>query len=130
MARLLREVIDSGAPPRLARLPMTPEEVAASYAEAGKAGRPEFGDVEFGVSGDDSDIDDDDDDELGEEYGPDDEDDDLDPTDGRANAEDAGHDDVPSAGSVLVPPDGAGPPAGAAHPDDEAEPAGVIGGPG
>jgi len=117
MARLLREVIDSGAPPRLARLPMTPEEVAASYAEAGKAGRPEFGDVEFGVSGDDSDIDDDDDDdddELGEEYGPDDEDDDLDPTDGRANAEDAGHDDVPSAGSVLVPPDGAGPPAGAA----------------
>jgi len=36
MARLLREVIDSGAPPRLARLPMTPEEVAASYAEAGQ----------------------------------------------------------------------------------------------
>ena len=34
MARLLREVIDSGAPPRLARLPMSPEEVAASYAEA------------------------------------------------------------------------------------------------
>ena len=34
MARLLREVIDSGAPPRLARLPMTPEEVAASYADA------------------------------------------------------------------------------------------------
>jgi len=34
MARLLREVIDSGAPPRLARLPMTPEEVAASYQEA------------------------------------------------------------------------------------------------
>jgi hypothetical protein len=32
MARLLREVIDSGAPPRMARLPMTPEEVAASYA--------------------------------------------------------------------------------------------------
>jgi hypothetical protein len=32
MARLLREVLDSGAPPSLARLPMTPEEVAASYA--------------------------------------------------------------------------------------------------
>ncbi len=32
MAQLLREVIDSGAPPRMARLPMTPEEVAASYA--------------------------------------------------------------------------------------------------
>jgi hypothetical protein len=32
MARLLRQVLDSGAPPCLARLPMTPEEVAASYA--------------------------------------------------------------------------------------------------
>lgn len=32
MARLLRQVLDSGAPPSLARLPMTPEEVAASYA--------------------------------------------------------------------------------------------------
>ena len=32
MAQLLRQVIDSGAPPKLARLPMTPEEVAASYA--------------------------------------------------------------------------------------------------
>lgn len=31
MARLLRQVLDSGAPPSLARLPMTPEEVAASY---------------------------------------------------------------------------------------------------
>jgi len=31
MAVLLREVIGSGAPPSLARLPMTPEEVAASY---------------------------------------------------------------------------------------------------
>ena len=33
MALLLRQVIDSGAPPSLAVLPMTPEEVAASYAE-------------------------------------------------------------------------------------------------
>jgi hypothetical protein len=33
MARLLRQAIDSGAPPSLARLPMTPEEVAASYDE-------------------------------------------------------------------------------------------------
>jgi hypothetical protein len=33
MAQLLREVIDSGASPRMARLPMTPEEVAASYAD-------------------------------------------------------------------------------------------------
>jgi len=31
MARLLRQALDSGAPPFLARLPMTPEEVAASY---------------------------------------------------------------------------------------------------
>ena len=31
MATLLREVITAGAPPALARLPMTPEEVAASY---------------------------------------------------------------------------------------------------
>ncbi len=31
MALLLRQVISAGAPPSLARLPMTPEEVAASY---------------------------------------------------------------------------------------------------
>ena len=31
MALLLRQVITAGAPPSLARLPMTPEEVAASY---------------------------------------------------------------------------------------------------
>ncbi|MGH3152348.1 MAG: DUF4192 domain-containing protein [Streptosporangiaceae bacterium] len=38
MALLLRQVISAGAPPSLARLPMTPEEVAASYddAEAGE----------------------------------------------------------------------------------------------
>ncbi len=34
MALLLRQVIAAGAPPSLARLPMTPEEVAASYEEA------------------------------------------------------------------------------------------------
>jgi len=33
MALLLRQVISAGAPPSLARLPMTPEEVAASYAD-------------------------------------------------------------------------------------------------
>ena len=40
MALLLRQVITAGAPPSLARLPMTPEEVAASYddAEADLAG--------------------------------------------------------------------------------------------
>ena len=34
MGHLLRQVITAGAPPSLARLPMTPEEVAASYDEA------------------------------------------------------------------------------------------------
>jgi hypothetical protein len=34
MALLLRQVITAGTPPSLARLPMTPEEVAASYDEA------------------------------------------------------------------------------------------------
>jgi hypothetical protein len=31
MAQLLREALDSGAPPSMARLPMTPDEVAAAY---------------------------------------------------------------------------------------------------
>jgi hypothetical protein len=30
---MLRQALDSGAPPSLARLPMTPEEVAACYDE-------------------------------------------------------------------------------------------------
>jgi len=34
MAELLREALDSGAPPSMARLPMTPEEVAAAYDAA------------------------------------------------------------------------------------------------
>ena len=34
MAMLLRQVISAGAPPSLAKLPMTPEEVAASYDDA------------------------------------------------------------------------------------------------
>ena len=33
MAMLLREALDGGAPPSMARLPMTPEEVAAAYDE-------------------------------------------------------------------------------------------------
>jgi hypothetical protein len=33
MAQLLRQAIDSGAPPSLARIPMTQEEVTASYDE-------------------------------------------------------------------------------------------------
>ena len=58
MAILLREVINAGTSPRQARLPMTPEEVAASYAEAEPEtdDDPEFGDTEFGDPGyDDSD---------------------------------------------------------------------------
>jgi hypothetical protein len=34
MALLLREALDAGAPLSLARLPMTPEEVAAAYDAA------------------------------------------------------------------------------------------------
>jgi Domain of unknown function (DUF4192) len=34
MAQLLRQALDAGAPPSLARLPMTPEEVAAAYDAA------------------------------------------------------------------------------------------------
>jgi hypothetical protein len=53
MATLLREVINVGTSSRQARLPMTPEEVAASYAEAEQEtdDDPEFGDVEFGDPG-------------------------------------------------------------------------------
>jgi hypothetical protein len=46
MARLLRRALDSGAPPSVARLPMSPDEVAASYdaqeaaADAEAAGAP------------------------------------------------------------------------------------------
>jgi hypothetical protein len=38
MARLLRQAVDAGLPPSAARLPMTPEEVAASYAGTEGAG--------------------------------------------------------------------------------------------
>jgi Domain of unknown function (DUF4192) len=34
MAKLLRQALDAGAPPSMARLPMTPEEVATAYDEA------------------------------------------------------------------------------------------------
>jgi hypothetical protein len=76
MAILLRDVINAGTSPRRALLPMTPEEVAASYAETEQEtdDDPEFGDVEFGdpgyddrdggdSDGDDDDSDDDDDDD-------------------------------------------------------------------
>jgi hypothetical protein len=41
MALLLRDTIDAGVPPSLARLLMTPEEVAASYAADDEAPGPE-----------------------------------------------------------------------------------------
>ena len=40
MAQLLRDVIDAGTPPSMARLPMTPEEVAASYGDTPDEPRP------------------------------------------------------------------------------------------
>jgi hypothetical protein len=43
MALLLREALDSGAPPSMARLPMTPEEVAAAYDAAEAAEDAEDG---------------------------------------------------------------------------------------
>jgi len=39
MARLIGQAVDAGLPPSAARLPMTPEEVEASYAENDRAGR-------------------------------------------------------------------------------------------
>jgi hypothetical protein len=37
MAQLIRDALDAGAPPSMARLPMTPEDVAASYQAAEEA---------------------------------------------------------------------------------------------
>jgi len=53
MALLLRQVITAGAPPSLARLPMTPEEVAASYDDA-----EDHDDDDLDVDGQDPDMDD------------------------------------------------------------------------
>jgi hypothetical protein len=39
MAHLLGQALDAGLPPSAARLPMTPEEVEASYADTGRPGR-------------------------------------------------------------------------------------------
>ena len=50
MATLLRQVITAGAPPSLARLPMTPEEVAASYDDA-EADDDEGDDDDLDVAG-------------------------------------------------------------------------------
>ena len=71
MALLLRQVINAGAPPSLARLPMTPEEVAASYDaaddEAEDGAFPDAADEDdggcerdFDTAGSDPDLDDED----------------------------------------------------------------------
>jgi len=57
MALLLRQVITAGAPPSLARLPMTPEEVAASYDEA-EHDHDEDGDHDLDMDDQDPDMDD------------------------------------------------------------------------
>jgi hypothetical protein len=59
MATLLRQVITAGAPPSLARLPMTPEEVAASYDGTGG---DEDEDVDHDLDMDDRDVEMDDED--------------------------------------------------------------------
>ena len=60
MALLLRQVISAGAPPALARLPMTPEEVAASYAGTEDASCPggEGADHDLDLDDHDPDLDD------------------------------------------------------------------------
>jgi len=53
MASLLRDVINAGTSPSRARLPLTPEEVARSYADGEQEADdgPELGDAEFGDPG-------------------------------------------------------------------------------
>ena len=55
MAVLLRQAVDSGAPPSLARLPMSPEEVAASYdaLEASEETSEEASEETSGPAGED-----------------------------------------------------------------------------
>jgi hypothetical protein len=81
MALLLRDVIDAGAPPSMAQLPLTPEEVAASYAAAEEeppepaGGRPGGGtlpaedldDSDSELFGEDADADDTSDDDLSDD---------------------------------------------------------------
>jgi Domain of unknown function (DUF4192) len=90
MARLLREVVDSGVPPRMARLPMTPEEVAASYEDTDEDWEQEYGAAD----------DDDAADSAPDDGAPDD-------PGGRGDPD---QDDGPRTGSI--PPGGGGPGAG------------------
>jgi hypothetical protein len=112
MARLLREVVDSGVPPRMARLPMTPEEVAASYEGTDEDWEQDYGDADFGDPGDsDCDAGDSDSDSDADDPGQD----------------DPGQDDDPRAGSI--PPGRGGPGAGGgltAARDEERQGAGAA----
>jgi Domain of unknown function (DUF4192) len=52
MAELLRQVLNAGAPPKMARLPLTPQEVAEAYdAEAGRDDEDEPDNQEAGAEG-------------------------------------------------------------------------------
>jgi hypothetical protein len=86
MAVLLREVIDSGAPPSLARLPMTPDDVAASYdaLDANRETRDEADDEADDETGDNAG-----DQASGEAGGEPDEEATRDGSDERADPEDA-----------------------------------------
>jgi Domain of unknown function (DUF4192) len=53
MALLLRQVITAGAPPSMARLPMTPDEVAACYDDLDEDGEDEENDEDDEEQGDD-----------------------------------------------------------------------------
>ncbi|MGH3193064.1 MAG: DUF4192 domain-containing protein, partial [Streptosporangiaceae bacterium] len=76
MALLLRQVISAGAPPSLARLPMSPEEVAASYAGLDEAGDEVDGDEVDGDEVDGDEVDGDEvDDEDHEDYADEDDED-------------------------------------------------------
>ena len=55
MAQLLRDALDSGAPPSMARLPMTPEEVAAAY-DAAEAAEDAAEEIVAAVRQDESDF--------------------------------------------------------------------------
>jgi hypothetical protein len=96
MAGLLREVIDAGVSPEKARLPMTPQEVADSYAiaeweETGDAG---FGDPDY----DDCELDDSEDERLDEG---------VPGEDGDLGAEDGpGQDGDPGEGAITGGGDG------------------------
>jgi len=69
MALLLRQVISAGAPPSMARLPMTPDEVAACYENLDDEDDDDLGYEDDDVDDEDVDDEDEDDDDLPEDDG-------------------------------------------------------------